>query len=117
MRRIGVSLPGGVDLASHRLVFAPNLGGRAFDLKRPLEAGTGLPVELENDANARALAELWFGQYPKGVRNLVADTVSEGIGRFRWFFKSTLALLLSLEPKYDGCGPSLVAGSNECAVV
>lgn len=77
---IGVSLPGRVDLASHRLVFAPNLGWRAFDLKRPLEEATGLPVELENAANACALAELWFGQYAQGVRNLVAVTVSEGIG-------------------------------------
>lgn len=77
---IGVSLPGRVDLASQRLVFAPNLGWRSFDLKTPLEEATGLPVVLENAANACALAELWFGQYAQGVRNLVAVTVSEGIG-------------------------------------
>ena len=77
---IGVSLPGRVDLESQRLVFAPNLGWRAFDLKTPLEEGTGLLVELENAANACALAELWFGQHAQGVRNLVAVTVSEGIG-------------------------------------
>jgi len=77
---IGVSLPGRVDLASQRLVFAPNLGWRPFDLKTPLEEATGLPVELENAANACALAELWLGQYTQGVRNLVAVTVSEGIG-------------------------------------
>lgn len=77
---IGVSLPGRVDLATQRLVFAPNLGWRSFDLKTPLEEATGLLVELENAANACALAELWFGQYAQGVRNLVAITVSEGIG-------------------------------------
>jgi hypothetical protein len=49
---IGVSLPGRVDLASQRLVFAPNLGWSEFDLKTPLEEITGLPVELENAANA-----------------------------------------------------------------
>jgi predicted NBD/HSP70 family sugar kinase len=77
---IGVSLPCRVDLTSQRLVFAPNLGWRSFDLKTSLEQATGLPVELENAANACALAELWFGQYAQGVRNLVAVTVSEGIG-------------------------------------
>jgi predicted NBD/HSP70 family sugar kinase len=45
-----------------------------------LEEATGLQVELENAANACALAEFWFGQPREGVRNLVAVTVSEGIG-------------------------------------
>ncbi|HWC77960.1 MAG TPA: ROK family protein [Blastocatellia bacterium] len=77
---IGVSLPGRVDLSSQRLVFAPNLGWGDFDLKTPLEKATGLPVELENAANACALAEVWFSRRTEGVRNLVAVTVSEGIG-------------------------------------
>jgi len=75
-----VSLPGRVDLVSQRLVFAPNLAWRDFDLKTPIERATGLPVELENAANSCALAEIWFGQHAEGVRNLVAVTVSEGIG-------------------------------------
>jgi predicted NBD/HSP70 family sugar kinase len=77
---IGVSLPGRVDLNSQRLVFAPNLGWEPVDLKTPLEEATGLPVELENAANACALAEFWFGPRREGVQNLVAVTVSEGIG-------------------------------------
>jgi len=77
---IGVSLPGRVDLVSQRLVFAPNLGWSDFDLKTPIEEATGLPVEMENAANSCALAEIWFGQHAEGVRNLVAVTVSEGIG-------------------------------------
>lgn len=77
---IGVTLPGRVDLSSHCLVFAPNLGWGKVDLKTPLEQATGLSVELENAANACALAELWGGRHPDGVRNLVAVTVSEGIG-------------------------------------
>lgn len=77
---IGVSLPGRVDLTSHRLVFAPNLGWADFDLKGAIERATGLPVELENAANSCALAEIWFGRQALGVRNLVAVTVSEGIG-------------------------------------
>lgn len=77
---IGVSLPGRVDLNTKRLVFAPNLGWTDFDLKTPLEKAIGLPVELENAANSCALAEIWFGRHAQGVRNLVAVTVSEGIG-------------------------------------
>ncbi|MGH9833860.1 MAG: ROK family transcriptional regulator [Blastocatellia bacterium] len=77
---IGMSLPGRIDLASQRLVFAPNLGWGDVDLQTPLEQATGLPVELENAANACALAEFWFGRHSEGVRNLIAVTVSEGIG-------------------------------------
>ena len=77
---IGVSLPGRVDLATKKLVFAPNLGWRDFDLKTPLESATGLPVELENAANSCALSEICFGRRAEGLRNLVVVTVSEGIG-------------------------------------
>jgi predicted NBD/HSP70 family sugar kinase len=75
---VGVSLPGRVDLSTHHLVFAPNLGWRLTDLKTPLERATGLEVELENAANACALAEMWFNSTQ--LRDLVAVTVSEGIG-------------------------------------
>lgn len=77
---LGVSLPGRID-AEGRLVFAPNLGwGERIDLRQPLEKAIGVPVLLENAANACALAELWFGGHPEHVRNLIAVTVSEGIG-------------------------------------
>ena len=77
---IGVSLPGRVDVATQKLVFAPNLGWRDFDLKTPLEKATQLPVELENAANSCALSEICFGRRAEGLRNLVIVTVSEGIG-------------------------------------
>jgi predicted NBD/HSP70 family sugar kinase len=76
---IGVSLPGRVD-GSGRLIFAPNLGWRDVDLKEKLEISIGLPVALDNAANACALSELWFGHHPEHVKHLVAVTVSEGIG-------------------------------------
>ena len=77
---IGVSLPGRVDVATQKLVFAPNLGWRDFDLKTPLEKATQVPVELENAANSCALSEICFGRRAEGLRNLVIVTVSEGIG-------------------------------------
>ena len=77
---IGISLPGRIDSSSHRLIFAPNLGWSDLDLKTPLQQATGLAVELENAANACALAELWSGRHLEGVNNLVAVTVSDEIG-------------------------------------
>ena len=77
---LGLSLPGRVDLASQRLTFAPNLNWSNLDFKTPLEKITGLGVEQENAANACALAELWSGRHGESVSNLVAVTVSEGIG-------------------------------------
>ncbi|HEV8395328.1 MAG TPA: ROK family transcriptional regulator [Vicinamibacterales bacterium] len=76
---MGVSLPGRVDRTG-RLVFAPNLGWPAVNVRELLEAAVELPVVVENAANACALSELWFGQHPEHVRHLIAVTVSEGIG-------------------------------------
>jgi len=77
---IGLALPGRVELPSEKLVFAPNLGWSAVDLKAPLEKATGLPVELDNAANALALAEIWSGNQSEHVQNLLVVTISEGIG-------------------------------------
>jgi predicted NBD/HSP70 family sugar kinase len=76
---IGVSVPGRVDYLSQNLVFAPNLGWKLVDLKTPLERATRLAVQIENAANACALAEVWAGPH-EGTRDLIAVTVSEGIG-------------------------------------
>lgn len=76
---VGVSLPGRVDPDTHDLLFAPNLKWPQFDIKKAIELGTGLPVEMDNAANACLLSELWFG-HMDGVRNAVLVTVSEGIG-------------------------------------
>jgi predicted NBD/HSP70 family sugar kinase len=76
---MGVSLPGRVD-DSGRLVFAPNLGWGQVELTKMIEEAVGLPVNVENAANACALAELWFGRHAEQVRHIVAVTVSEGIG-------------------------------------
>ena len=76
---VGISLPGRYDRAMDRLVFAPNLKWRDVDLRTPIAVATGLEVELENAANACALAAVWFDKM-ESFRNLVVLTVSEGIG-------------------------------------
>lgn len=76
---IGISLPGRFNEATRRIMFAPNLKWREFDLAGALEEATGLRVEMENAANACVLAEMWFGN-ADAVRSLVVVTVSEGVG-------------------------------------
>lgn len=77
---IGVGVPGRVERKSQNLVFAPNLGWHDVDIKEFLENATNLPVEVDNAANSCALFELWFGKHSEGVHDLIALTVSEGIG-------------------------------------
>jgi len=76
---IGISVPGRFDDNQQRIMFTPNLKWGEFDLRGPLEKATGLEVELENAANACALAEVWFGRAEK-TRDIVVVTVSEGLG-------------------------------------
>jgi predicted NBD/HSP70 family sugar kinase len=76
---IGITLPGRADLNLRKLVFAPNLNWPVRSIKAQIERATGLPVQMDNVANACALAEVWFGQI-EGLRDLVVVNVSEGIG-------------------------------------
>lgn len=79
---IGVGSPGPIELPEGRLLEPPNLPG--FDglaLKGELEALLGLPVIIESDANAAALAEAHAGagqQY--GVDSLCMLTLGTGVG-------------------------------------
>jgi len=76
---MGISVPGRVT-ETGRLVFAPNLGWGQVDLRDLLESKVGLPVAIENEATACALAELWFGRHAENVRHLLSVAVSEGVG-------------------------------------
>jgi len=76
---IGVSVPGRVHPVTQRLLLAPNLKWHDFDLKRALKKELNLQVEIDNDANACLLSELWYGRL-EGVQNAVLVAISEGIG-------------------------------------
>ncbi len=58
---VGVTVPGLVDVSSGVLVFEPNMGWRDVPLRERLAAKLQLPVFIDNDANAAALAERYFG--------------------------------------------------------
>lgn len=76
---VGIGCPGTVDDASGRVVYAPNLGWRDFDLRAAVKERTGFALRLGNDANAAALAETLVG-CAKGAQSAVIVTLGTGVG-------------------------------------
>jgi glucokinase len=78
---IGLGIPGPVDVAAGRVGdpvhHVPELAGRS--LGSELADRFGLPVFLDNDVNALALAEWRFG-HGRGARSMVALALGTGIG-------------------------------------
>jgi predicted NBD/HSP70 family sugar kinase len=77
---IGVSLPGLVDPEGREL-FIPGFNWRDLPLAHQISTATGLPVTMDNDANAAAQAELWFGRPEiREVRDFILVLVEGGVG-------------------------------------
>ena len=80
LRGVGVAAPGPIDAAQGVVDGPPNLPGwTAVPLAAWFAAAFDAPVQLENDANAAALAEWRFGA-GRGARHLVYLTMSTGVG-------------------------------------
>ena len=78
---IGVSVPGLVDQESGTALFIPYFNWRDLEISQEIRAATGLPVSADNDANAVALAELWFGRPEiREIRDFIFVLVEEGVG-------------------------------------
>jgi predicted NBD/HSP70 family sugar kinase/putative N-acetylmannosamine-6-phosphate epimerase len=78
---LGIATAGWVDPRSGRVLFATeNLPGwTGVELGRELEDALGLPVAVENDGNAQAIAEREYGA-GRGVDNFVCVTLGTGVG-------------------------------------
>ena len=76
---VGVSAAGFVDKKRATVLFAPNLAWRDEPLKELLEEETGLPVIVENDANAAAWGEFTFGA-GADIDDLLMLTIGTGVG-------------------------------------
>lgn len=78
---VGLSIPGIADVDTGRIHYVPYFKWTDWDIGEQIKKKVGLPVVIDNDANAVALAELWFGG-PKirAIRNFIFVLVSEGIG-------------------------------------
>jgi N-acetylglucosamine repressor len=78
---IGVAVPGMTDHVTSRVINAPTLGWRDVEIREPLAAATGLPVQVENSGKACALAQMWAARGDvAGIGNMVFVSVSDGVG-------------------------------------
>jgi glucokinase-like ROK family protein len=76
---IGVGVPGMVNVLEGELVFAPNLSWHHVPLRQVLMKRFNVPVFVENDANAAALGEYYFG-VAREVKNFIYLSVGVGLG-------------------------------------
>lgn len=76
---VGVGFAGFIDEKRSRVLMAANLGWKDEPLKAALESKVGLPVVVENDANAAAWGEYRFGGDDIPL-DLICVTVGTGIG-------------------------------------
>lgn len=78
--RLSVSIGGPLDVEAGIVNSPPNLPGwDAIPLKRLLEERFALPVHIEHDGNAGALAEWKFGA-AQGAKNVIFLTMGTGFG-------------------------------------
>lgn len=76
---VGVAVPGAVDDQASGEVDAPTLGWVRFQLGQHLRSALGVPVLVENDVNALAVAERLYG-HGRFHRDFVLVTIGTGIG-------------------------------------
>jgi predicted NBD/HSP70 family sugar kinase len=78
---VGISVPGLVDAETGTALFIPHFKWRDWAIADELRSVTGVPVSVDNDANAAALAELWLGRPEiRDVRDFILVLVEEGLG-------------------------------------
>jgi glucokinase len=79
VQAVGIGAAGFVDAERARVLFAPHLAWRNEPLRDAVADALGLPVVVENDANAAAWAEWRFGA-GRAEPRLVGVTLGTGIG-------------------------------------
>ena len=76
---IGMGVPGLVDLRQGKLIFAPNLHWNNVPLRLIWSQWFNMPIFIENEANAAALGEYYFGA-AQGVKNFIYLSAGIGMG-------------------------------------
>ncbi|MEZ5425345.1 MAG: ROK family transcriptional regulator [Pyrinomonadaceae bacterium] len=78
---VGISVPGVTEQMTGRVRYIPYFQWKDWDIGKRIIQKTKLPVTIENDANAIALAELWFGREDvRKISNFITVLVAEGVG-------------------------------------
>lgn len=76
---IGIAMHGIIDTSSGTSVFAPAYGWHDVPMAHFVNNRYKLPVRIDNNANAMALGEYWFGN-GKGVDNLLVIKMGQAVG-------------------------------------
>ena len=79
IRAVGMGSPGKIDYDTGTVVYNNNLGWKDFHISEKMSEALGLPVRLENDADAAALGEVIAGS-AKGARSAIIVTLGTGVG-------------------------------------
>lgn len=80
VQAIGVGAPGVIRAPNGVVVRSPNFPDwDNLPLRQELESAVGLPVLIENDANAAALGEQWLG-VGRGIKSMIFLTLGTGVG-------------------------------------
>src|SRR4029078_2418255 len=78
---IGLSIPALVDAKTGKILYSPFFKWHEPRIVEDLQEATGLIVKVDNDANAAALAALWFGRPEiRDVRDFILVYIENGIG-------------------------------------
>ena len=76
---IGMGIPGTVKAETGFVDWCPLFEEREFNLQHLLQEVLPMPAFIENDANAVAIAELWFG-FGRDVPDFLVVTIEQGVG-------------------------------------
>ncbi len=77
---VGIGIPGFIQIETGVVIGSANLPGfDGYPVRDEIQRQLGIPIILENDANAAALGEQWMGA-GRGVKDLVLLTLGTGIG-------------------------------------
>ncbi len=77
---VGIGVPGFIDIEAGVVIGSSNLPGfHDFPVRDEIQRHLGIPIILENDANAAALGEKWIGA-GQNVKDLILLTLGTGIG-------------------------------------
>lgn len=78
---VGISIPGIADQKTGESIYIPYFHWSNWNISNQITEKFGFPVTIDNDANAIALAELWFGrEKTRKYSNFITLLVGEGIG-------------------------------------
>lgn len=76
---VGVAMPGHIDIATGVALWSSVLRERNMPVAAAIAKRLGLPVQIDNDANLCALAELWFGA-GRSRSDFAVVTIEYGLG-------------------------------------